>query len=84
MQQIFVETVHDHQVEFSRLLFPVRYKLFIRVENENPAVVVIQKDENGDWYMNADEQTPGWVSNMQDALTEVIKENESKKSLETA
>ena len=84
MQQLFVKTIQSNQVEFSRLLYPLRYKISIRVENKNPLLVTLQKNESNTWYINADEPTTvSLTESMKLELIECIKENERSLSAAT-
>ena len=78
MQQIFVKTIHSKQVEFSRLLYPLRYKLFVRIENKNPLIAEMQRNEKNEWHLQADEETLPTVAVMENELIETILENEAK------
>jgi hypothetical protein len=83
MQQTFVKTIHSYQVEFDRLLFPVRYKVYIRIENKNPVVVEINKDESSCWFVSNNGGSSFLVDELEGELIGVIKENESKAVLES-
>ena len=75
MQQTFVRTIQSYQTEFNRLLYPVRYKVIVRRENENPVTCLINRDED-DWGMAIENDCPDWLAKMQEDIVNVVKENE--------
>ncbi len=44
MGEVFVKSYHGHDLEFVRLLYPLRYNLFIRHENANPTTFEVNKN----------------------------------------
>lgn len=78
MKQIFVKTIQGHEVEFSRLLYPLRYQIFIRSANSNPTIVTLIKDTKQGWILANPDQAPAWVNEMDAAIHNAIDENEAK------
>ncbi|HEX8461678.1 MAG TPA: hypothetical protein VF623_09615 [Segetibacter sp.] len=77
-----MKTINSHQIEFSRLHYPLRYQVFIRIENENPLMVVIQKDENShEWNIKSEEHLEAWVQDMGPKLIDLIEKNELNTTL---
>jgi hypothetical protein len=83
MQQTFVKSIQSYAVEFDRLLYPVRYKVFIRLDNKNPVIAEISKDESHCWFVSKNESASYLADELAGELIDVIKENESKAVLES-
>lgn len=78
MKQIFVKTIQGREVEFSRLLYPLRYKIFIRNSNANPTVITLIKDTKEGWIIVNPDQSPEWFNNMNFDIQHAINENEAE------
>jgi len=76
MKLSFVKTIQGHQLEFVRLLYPLRYDVYLRQADANPLKMTLLKDENGDWTPDQVEELPGWVNEISLSIITSIEENE--------
>lgn len=76
MQLSFSKTIDGHEIEFVRLLYPLRYELFFRNANANPIKVGAKKDGNGSWSINETAELPGWIKELSLKIQSAIEENE--------
>ncbi len=76
MQQSFVKAISGNDVEFNRLLYPVRYKVILRVSNQNPFEIIVKKA--GDKILPIEDESsfPDWVKPMLPEILGAIGENE--------
>lgn len=77
MKQSFVKTIQGHEVEFVRLLYPLRYNLFVRQPNANPLKLLLKNDGGGEWSIAEPEDVPGWVNELTLSMQEAVEENEA-------
>jgi hypothetical protein len=81
MNQTFLKTIQGHDIEFSRLLYPLRYQIFIRKENSNPLVVTLKKDDKAVWHIDSPDKLPDWVNEMSLPIHYAIDENEADRTI---
>lgn len=82
MKQSFVKTIEGHEAEFVRLLYPLRYNVFLRIVNANPMQVTLKKDGQGVWNLEEQNDLPGWVNEITLPMQEAIEENEANAASE--
>ena len=75
MKQSFVEMIRGHEVEFNRLLYPVHYKVIVRVDNENPVTLTVNK-VNDQWAILKKENCEDWVKQKEQDILNAVNENE--------
>ena len=78
MKLSFQKTIEGHEVEFVRLMYPLRYEIFVRVVNANPLKLLIQKDSEGEWVVDKPNELPGWINEISLAIQDAIEENEAE------
>jgi hypothetical protein len=76
MKLSFVKTIQGHEIEFVRLMYPLRYNLFLRIVNANPLELTLKKDSQGLWSIDEPKELPGWVNELSLPIQEAIEENE--------
>lgn len=82
MKQSFVKTIEGHEIEFVRLMYPLRYSIFIRVANSNPLMLAFKKNSEGSWVIDQPNELPEWVNEISLPMQHVIEENEADASNE--
>ena len=78
MQQTFVKSIAGNDIEFNKLLYPVRYKVLVRQPGQNPITVVINKS-GSDWipdYFETEDFT--LVDSISEEIVSVIQQNEKE------
>lgn len=78
MKLTFVKTLQGHEMEFVRLLYPLRYDIIIRILNANPIKMAVLKDTDDRWECENVEELPGWVQDLCLPILSEINENESE------
>ena len=76
MKQTFIITVQGHTLEFNRLLYPLRYCVSPQEFEVADLKIFVEKDEEGDWMINALEKMPRWVIDIASGIFKAIRENE--------
>ena len=79
MENVFLEHFGKYDVEFNRLLFPVRYKVFIKIPDSDPTILNFNIRENGDWKPDESE-IPGGVNELLPAIIQIIVSKENAHS----
>lgn len=82
MKLSFVKTLEGHEIEFVRLMYPLRYTLFLRNINANPVKVTMTQDDKGVWNIDEPKELPGWVNELSLQIQDAIEENEADTSAE--
>ncbi len=77
MQHSFVKTLQGQEIEFIRLMYPVRYNVFLRILNANPFKLTCKKSDEGTWEIDEPKELPGWVNELTLSIQNVIEENEA-------
>lgn len=77
MKLSFVKTLQGHEIEFVRLMYPLRYTLFLRNLNANPLKITMKKDEKGAWQVDEPKELPGWVNELSLQMQNAIEDNEA-------
>lgn len=76
MHQTFVKTIDGNNLEFNRLLYPVRYSVTSHDEKYQGSKVEISRDTEGNWYMSKEAEGQEWCSTLLDEICSAIKQNE--------
>ncbi len=76
MRQSFNKTIRGHELEFNRLLYPVRYKIVAKGLDSMGMSVIAEKDELGNWNIDESEKVPYWVAEIRSDIEDTIAENE--------
>ncbi len=76
MQQTFIKTIQGHTLEFNRILYPVRYSILSQAFESTGTMILVEKDEKGEWKIQSLETMPGWVSEITMGIYNAIEENE--------
>jgi len=77
MKLSFVKTLEGHEIEFVRLLYPLRYDVYLRKLQANPIKMTCRPDDNGAWSIDNPSELPGWVMELTLQIQEKIEENEA-------
>jgi hypothetical protein len=77
MKLSFIKTLQGQEIEFVRLMYPLRYDLFFRKMNANPMKVTMAKDSKGVWHLEKPNELPGWVKELSLQIQHAIEENEA-------
>ncbi|MDB5249755.1 MAG: hypothetical protein JWQ40_4149 [Segetibacter sp.] len=80
MKQSFVKTIQGHEIEFERLLYPIRYNVFVRNLNANPALLVVEKDGEGCWSLAKGNSFPVEKTEISAGVFHAISANEMEVS----
>jgi hypothetical protein len=75
MQQTFMKRIQGHELQFNRLMYPVRYNILVKSEDAQGVKVTAQKDEKGMWNID-DDNTPYWIPEISTEIHETIAQNE--------
>jgi len=78
MKLSFVKTIQGHEMEFVRLMYPLRYDVYLRQLDANPIKLTLTKDEKGVWNTDGENHLPGWVNEVSLPIITAIEENESE------
>lgn len=78
MLQTFKKSVGGKNLQFNRLLYPVRYSLKLDEEGSNGRSVEFKKAEDGNWEPLINEQGEFWFEENADEIKSIIQENEVK------
>ena len=76
MKQSFVKTIQGHEIEFERLLYPIRYNVFVRNLNANPTLLVVEKDDEGSWSVAESASFPFDITEISAGIIHAISANE--------
>jgi hypothetical protein len=77
MKLSFIKTIEGHEVEFVRLMYPLRYNIFIRLVNSKPLKLTMKKEGEGIWEIVECDKLLGPVAELTMAIQEAIEENEA-------
>lgn len=83
-QQIFRRNVGDSNLQFNRLLFPVRYSVKSDENDSEGIAIEFKKKENEEWKPEINGTVPGWVYTYAKEIAQIIKENEALEEPVTA
>lgn len=76
MKLSFSKTLEGHEIEFVRLMYPLRYNIFSRVVDHNAFEISFIKDEQKGWIIDAQGELPGWINEITLQIQELIELNE--------
>ena len=75
MQNTFSKSINGHDLQFNRLLYPLRYTIKIDEFGSNGKQYEIKKNENI-WRVSETEDLPEWLNSINAQINEAIEENE--------
>jgi len=78
MKLSFVKTIQGHEMEFVRLMYPLRYEVYLRQVDQNPLKLTLTKEGNGPWNIEQENELPGWVNEISLPIITAIEENEAQ------
>jgi hypothetical protein len=84
MKLSFAKTIEGHEIEFVRLMYPLRYNIFLRVVDDTALKLSFIKDEEKGWMIDAPVEVPGWINEITLLIQETIELNEADESQEPA
>ena len=65
MKQTFEKTIEGHDLEFNRLLYPIRYNLVLKDDEFNGTEIILAKNEKGMWLSKDAQACPEWFEHIQ-------------------
>lgn len=77
MRQSFKKTLQGHELEFNRLLFPLRYNVLIKSTDKEGQRLIVEKDGNGTWNISSRDHVPCWVWEISQDIHDTIVQNEN-------
>jgi hypothetical protein len=80
MKLSFVKTIQGHEMEFVRLMYPLRYEVYLRQVDQNPLKLTLTNDGKGIWNVEQENELPGWVNEITLPIITAIEENEAEAS----
>jgi len=80
MKLSFVKTIQGHEMEFVRLMYPLRYEVYLRQVDQNPLKLTLTNDGKETWNVEQENQLPGWVNEITLPIITAIEENEAEAS----
>lgn len=75
MQQTFVKTICGHNIQFNRLLYPVKYCVLNNDSESNRTSFLFERNETGMWTANP-VKLPTWLEEIRLHIYNAIEENE--------
>jgi hypothetical protein len=78
MKLSFVKTIQGHEMEFVRLMYPLRYEVYLRQVDKNPLKLTLTNDDKGTWNFESENELPGWVNEISLQIITAIEENEAE------
>lgn len=78
MKMSFVKTIEGHEIEFIRLLYPLRYDIVSRVENANPCRLTVEQNADGTWQIREDSHLPPFLGEISLEIQNAIEDNEAE------
>jgi len=78
MKLSFVKTIQGHEMEFVRLMYPLRYEIYLRQVDQNPIKLTLKNDGKGAWNIEQEKELPGWVNEITLPIITAIEENEAE------
>jgi len=78
MKLSFIKTIQGHEMEFVRLMYPLRYDVYLRQVDKNPLKLTLANDGKGTWNIGQEEELPGWVNEITLPIITAIEENEAE------
>lgn len=76
MKPAFVKTINGHEMEFVRLMYPVRYNVHVRILNANPITFDVEKNDDGEWNILEAVSLPFPISDVAVDIKSTIASNE--------
>ena len=80
MKLSFVKTIQGHEMEFVRLMYPLRYEIYLRQVDQNPLKLTLTNDGKETWNVEQENELPGWVNEITLPIITAIEENEAEAS----
>lgn len=77
MQQIFRKNVGGSNLQFNRLLFPVRYLIKSDENDSEGTSIEFKKKDNNEWSPHIEGHLPGWVFTYANEINQIINQNEA-------
>lgn len=77
MKQIFLKSIEGHQLQFCRLLYPIRYSVLVKTPQFRGSAFIINKKGKGQWEVESSADVPNWFYEIDQEIYKVITENEA-------
>ena len=78
MKLSFSTTIQGHEIEFVRLLFPLRYELYFGSVDNAPVKLTLEKDGEERWDISKSAERPVWFNEISLAVQNAIEDNEAE------
>ena len=75
MKQTFVKNIHGYNIQFNRLLYPVKYCILNNDPENNRTRYLFERNETGMWTVNQI-KLPTWLEEIRLHIHDTIEENE--------
>jgi len=76
MKQSFNKIIKGHDLEFNRLLYPVRYSIMVKDIDSTGLSITAEKNNEGKWSVDKTDKVPRWIAELSADIHETICENE--------
>jgi hypothetical protein len=77
MEQTFRKNIGGNNLQFNRLMYPVRYAVKCDEDGSDGMTIEFKKGNDGKWQAIKDGKIPGWVNGHTDEIRSVIEQNEN-------
>lgn len=76
MKQSFFKRLQGHELEFNRLMYPIRYNIIIKSPGYQGMNIIADRDDKGEWNINQTSDMPYWIYEITSDIHETIAYNE--------